>query len=263
MLQAQSQEAASEHEAPFVTIFNLDPQVLAEQIQGLDPYAQFPAEKPLTSLQAYALYVHQSRSTQHQWLVLSHAQLRTLQARQTAVIRYTIPWAEIDSAQIERCLNHLLSSLKEEVVHCQICYEDLRKLAHSMVSAKFPFETAILSSATTSFSVPSQGVHVWQFNTRGLPGPPRGAGAWMVWAHATDPRGFLGILSTGKVVRSAADSVCLQAGEESHSFFGRVNQSPDWEEGLQSWLARLFWGTKNCSGVVFGGWLEGAHHKSP
>ena len=86
MLQAQSQEAASEHEAPFVTIFNLDPQVLAEQLQGLDPYAQFPAEKPLTSLQAYALYVHQSRSTPHQWRTLSHVQLRAIQARPSAVI---------------------------------------------------------------------------------------------------------------------------------------------------------------------------------
>ena len=73
----------------------------------------------------------------------------------------------------------------------------------------------------------------------------------------------LRILATGKVVRSAADSVCLSKQEESHAFFGRVNQRPDWTEGLQAWLARLHWGTKNCSGAVFGGFLEGAHIKSP
>ena len=79
-------------------------------------------------------------------------------------------------------------------------------------------------------------------------------GAW------NNPSRLVGILTAGRVFRSNADVVGTPPGEDCFSFYGKAMQWSNWTPHLTEVLTKIQNSTKNCSGVVVGGFL-GCNHQ--
>ena len=112
-------------------------------------------------------------------------------------------------------------------------------------------------------SLPNVNSCMYFFKVKDFPGPPPTPGQAYAWAHCSDQKGTVGILSMGRVLRAAAYTLGLAYDQEAMSFFGRVHTNPTWTDNFVEWCANLTWSTKNSSGIVFGGYLSGNVSKSP
>ena len=137
----------------------------------------------------------------------------------------------------------------------------LRTFAQSLLSAKVSVKEHFVSAA--SYNVPNVNSCMYFFKVKDFPGPPPTPGQAYAWAHCSDQKGTVGILSMGRVLRTAAYTLGLSEDQEAMSFFGRVHTNPTWTDNFVEWCANLTWSTKNSSGIVFGGYLSGNVSKSP
>ena len=76
------------------------------------------------------------------------------------------------------------------------------------------------------------------------------------------PSGSCGNPHAGRVFRSDADVVGTPPGEDCFSFYGKAMQWSNWTPHLTKFLTKINNSTKNCSGVVVGGFLGCNHLKS-
>ena len=61
---------------------------------------------------------------------------------------------------------------------------------------------------------------------------------------------------------SDADVVGTPPGEDCFSFYGKATQWSNWTPHLTEFLTKIHYSTKNCSGVVVGGFLGCNHQRS-
>ena len=83
-------------------------------------------------------------------------------------------------------------------------------------------------------------------------------------SQATDLKGLLGMMSVGKVLRSATDQVGLDpsSGQYSFSFFAKVCDKQPWSDDWKHWVSGTSHSTKNQDDVLLLGFLETVHHKA-
>ncbi|CAE7255104.1 unnamed protein product, partial [Symbiodinium natans] len=85
---------------------------------------------------------------------------------------------------------------------------------------------------------------------------------WYLWGHGTDYTGGTDILACGRILPTDVKVAGVPNGEDSFSFYGRATDKPEWQEGVQEFVAQLHHSTKNSCGIMFGGYLSCNHTKS-
>ena len=82
------------------------------------------------------------------------------------------------------------------------------------------------------------------------------------WDHGRRPRGLVGILSLGRVLRSSAEAVQVAPHDDVFSFYAKATQDVQYEPSKLDFISELHHGTKSSAGVVVGGFMGTPHHKS-
>ena len=86
--------------------------------------------------------------------------------------------------------------------------------------------------SAASYNVPNVNSCMYFFKVKDFPGPPPTPGQAYAWAHCSDQKGTVGILSMGRVLRTAAYTLGLSEDQEAMSFFGRVHTNPTWTDNF-------------------------------
>ena len=115
-----------------------------------------------------------------------------------------------------------------------------------------------------SFEV--EGKPVWMLKTMNFPGAHRnmyGEGNVLHWVHSTNSSGVYGILKSGRIFPSCSDGLMLPNWMGLAGFFARVHVSHEHldAERYVKLIADLAKGSKNTSGVMFSGVIQGPHTK--
>ena len=115
-----------------------------------------------------------------------------------------------------------------------------------------------------SFEV--EGKPVWMLKTMNFPGAHRnmyGEGNVLHWVHSTNSSGVYGILKSGRIFPSCSDGLMLPNWMGLAGFFARVHVSHEHldAERYVKLIVDLAKGSKNTSGVLFSGVIQGPHTK--
>ena len=115
-----------------------------------------------------------------------------------------------------------------------------------------------------SFEV--EGKPVWMLKTMNFPGAHRnmyGEGNVLHWVHSTNSSGVYGILKSGRIFPSCSDGLMLPNWMGLAGFFARVHVSHEHldAERYVKLIVDLAKGSKNTSGVMFSGVIQGPHTK--
>ena len=115
-----------------------------------------------------------------------------------------------------------------------------------------------------SFEV--EGKPVWMLKTINFPGAHRnmyGDGNVLHWVHSTNSSGVYGILKSGRIFPSCSDGLMLPNWMGLAGFFARVHVAHEHldAERYVKLIADLAKGSKNTSGVMFSGVIQGPHTK--
>ena len=254
----------AEVEKVFEAVYQASTLELERQLGIVDACNTFSGENPLTPLQAYMAFVLRYRINPRgdSWLIPKHAEMREVQDRQRAAFKWARSWTSISQSEIDEVILDLFALFPaDEPAPKSISGLTLRTFAQSLLSAKVSVKEHFVSAA--SYNVPNVNSCMYFFKVKDFPGPPPTPGQAYAWAHCSDQKGTVGILSMGRVLRTAAYTLGLSEDQEAMSFFGRVHTNPTWTDNFVEWCANLTWSTKNSSGIVFGGYLSGNVSKSP
>ena len=254
----------AEVEEVFEAVYQASTLELERQLGIVDACNTFSGENPLTPLQAYMAFVLHYRMNPHgdSWLIPKHVEMREVQDRQRAAFKWARSWTSISQSEIDEVILDLFALFPaDEPAPKSISGLTLRTFAQSLLSAKVSVKEHFVSAA--SYNVPNVNSCMYFFKVKDFPGPPPTPGQAYAWAHCSDQKGTVGILSMGRVLRTAAYTLGLSEDQEAMSFFGRVHTNPTWTDNFVEWCANLTWSTKNSSGIVFGGYLSGNVSKSP
>ena len=115
-----------------------------------------------------------------------------------------------------------------------------------------------------SFEV--EGKLVWMLKTINFPGAHRnmyGEGNVLHWVHSTNSSGVYGILKSGRIFPSCSDGLMLPNWMGLAGFFARVHVAHEHldAERYVKLIVDLAKGSKNTSGVMFSGVIQGPHTK--
>ena len=231
---------------------------MAESTETVD------TKDPLTPFLACVLFLLHYRNNpfSDSWLVFKHSEMREIRDRKRAVVAFCRPWSTISHSEIDEVCLELLSLFEEapppEPMNCGV----FRTFAKALISATVRVANHFKPRAR-SYQVPGCNSKLYFFEVQSSPGPEPPGQAHIAWAHCSDVPGSVGILASGRVIRTAAWTLGLRPDQESMSFFGRCHTNPSWTDNFIEWAANLNWSTKNSSGVVFGGYMGGHFVKSP
>ena len=254
----------AEVEEVFEAVYEASTLELERQLGIVDACNTFSGESPLTPLQAYMAFVLHYRINPRgdSWLIPKHAEMREVQDRQRAAFKWARSWTSVSQSEIDEVILDLFALFPAgEPAPKSISGLTLRTFAQSLLSARVSVSEHFVSAA--SYNVPNVNSCMYFFKVKDFPGPPPTPGQAYAWAHCSDQKGTVGILSMGRVLRTAAYTLGLSDDQEAMSFFGRVHTNPTWTDNFVEWCANLTWSTKNSSGIVFGGYLSGNVSKSP
>ena len=120
-----------------------------------------------------------------------------------------------------------------------------RTFAKAKISAKLRVANHFKPRAR-SYEVPGCNSKLYFFEVQSFPGPEPPGQAHIAWAHCSDVPGSVGILASGRVIRTAAWTLGLRPDQESMSFFGRCHTNPSWTDNFIEWAANLNWITKTA-----------------
>ncbi|CAE7787762.1 unnamed protein product [Symbiodinium sp. CCMP2592] len=134
-------------------------------------------------------------------------------------------------------------------------------LARSILASKIPYK-AVFQHDAKAYAMPQEALHVWEFPVANMPGPEEQTNCYYLWGHGTTAEGLVGILTLGRVIRSTAEAVHVAPHDHVCSFYGKATQNVYYEESKLDFVSKLHHSTKNSAGVVVGGYLGSAHHKS-
>ena len=111
--------------------------------------------------------------------------------------------------------------------------------------------------------MPQEALHVWELPVAHMPGPEEQANRYYLWRHGTTAECLVGILTLySRVLRSSIEAVQVAQHDEVLSFYGKATQDEQYEPSKLDFVSKLHHSTKNSAGVVVGGFLGTAHHKS-
>ena len=196
------------------------------------------------------------------WLIFTHSEMRKIRDRKRAVLAHCRPWSTISHSEIDDVCLELLSLFEEAPKPESMNSGVFRTFAKALISAKLRVANHFKPGAK-SYEVPGCNSKLYFFEVQSCPGPEPPGQAHLAWAHCSDVPGSVGILASGRVIRTAAWTLGLRPDQESMSFFGRCHTNIGWTESFIEWAANLNWSTKNSSGIVFGGYMGGNFAKSP
>ena len=254
----------AEVEEVFEAVYQASTLELERQLGIVDACNTSSGENPLTPWQAYMAFVLHYRMNPRgdSWLIPKHVEMREVQDRQRAAFKWARSWTSISQSEIDEVILDLFALFPaDEPAPKSISGLTLRTFAQSLLSAKVSVKEHFVSAA--SYNVPNVNSCMYFFKVKDFPGPPPTPGQAYAWAHCSDQKGTVGILSMGRVLRTAAYTLGLSEDQEAMSFFGRVHTNPTWTDNFVEWCANLTWSAKNSSGIVFGGYLSGNVSKSP
>ena len=224
----------------------------------------FDTSDPLTPFLAYVPFVLHYRNNPFadSWLIFKHSEMREIRDRKRAVLAHCRPWSTISHSEIDDVCLELLSLFEETPKPESINSGAFRTFAKALISAKLRVANHFKPGAK-SYEVPGCNSKLYFFEVQSFPGPEPPGQAHIAWAHCSDVPGSVGILASGRVIRTAAWTLGLRPDQESMSFFGRCHTNIGWTDSFIEWAANLNWSTKNSSGIVLGGYMGGNFAKSP
>ena len=195
----------AEVEEVFEAVHKASTVELERQLGIVDASNTFSGDNPLTPLQAYMSFVLHYRINPYgdSWLIPKHAEMREVQDRQRATFKWARSWTSISQSEIDEVILDLFALFPEnEPAPKSISGLTLRTFAQSLLSAKMSVKEHFVSAA--SYNVPNVNSCMYFFKVKDFPGPPPTPGQSYAWAHCSDQKGTVGILSTGRVLRTAA-----------------------------------------------------------
>ena len=224
----------------------------------------FDTSDPLTPFLAYVLFVLHYRNNPFadSWLIFKHSEMREIRDRKRAVLAHCRPWSTISHSEIDDVCLELLSLFEETPKPESMNSGVFRTFAKALISAKLRVANHFKPGAK-SYEVPGCNSKLYFFEVQSFPGPEPPGQAHIAWAHCSDVPGSVGILASGRVIRTAAWTLGLRPDQESMSFFGRCHTNVGWTDSFIEWAANLNWSTKNSSGIVFGGYMGEISLKAP
>ena len=172
------------------------------------------------------------------------------------------PWSTISHSEIDDVCLELLSLFEEAPKPESMNSGVFRTFAKALISAK-PRVANHFKPGAKSYEVPGCNSKLYFFEVQSFPGPEPPGQAHLAWAHCSDVPGSVGILASGRVIRTAVWTLGLRPDQESMSLFGRCHTNIGWTDSFSEWAANLNWSTENSSGIVFGGYMGGNFAKSP
>ena len=251
-------------EQPFLDAHAATGAELLQQSGMAESTETFDTKDPLTPFLAYVLFVLHYRINpfSDSWLIFKHSEMREIRYRKRAVVAHCRPWSTISHAEIDDVCLELLSLFEEAPPPESMNSGVFRTFAKALISAKIRVANHFKPRAK-SYEVPGCNSKLYFFEVQSFPGPEPPGQAHIAWAHCSDVPGSVGILASGRVIRTAAWTLGLRPDQESMSFFGRCHANPSWTDNFIEWAANLNWSTKNSSGIVFGGYMGRHFVKSP
>ncbi|CAE7764973.1 unnamed protein product [Symbiodinium sp. CCMP2592] len=228
-------------------------------------------EEGMSSLLAYMFFVlhyHENFLTTeglHTWPIIPHSHMRRFTDRITFTRQRSLPVSKILKEDVEEVLKFLLTRFGQAdrpfLPVIPIGQREVVTLARSILASKIPYKT-IFQHDAKAYAMPQEALHVWEFPVAHMPGPEEQTNCYYLWGHGTTAEGLVGILTLGRVIRSSAEAVHVAPHDHVCSFYGKATQHVHYEESKLDFVSKLHHSTKNSAGVVVGGYLGSAHHKS-
>ncbi|CAE7203288.1 unnamed protein product [Symbiodinium sp. CCMP2592] len=228
-------------------------------------------EEGMSSLLAYMFFVlhyHENFLTTeglHTWPIIPHSHMRRFTDRITFTRQRSLPVSKILKEDVEDVLKFLLTRFGQAdrpfLPVIPIGQREIVTLARSILASKIPYK-AIFQHDAKAYAMPQEALHVWEFPVAHMPGPEEQTNCYYLWGHGTTAEGLVGILTLGRVIRSSAEAVHVAPHDHVCSFYGKATQNVYYEESKLDFVSKLHHSTKNSAGVVVGGYLGSAHHKS-
>ena len=153
------------------------------------------------------------------------------------------PWSTISHSEIDEVCLELLSLFEETPKPESMSSGVFRTFAKALISAKLRVANHFKPGAK-SYEVPGCNSKLYFFEVQSFPGPEPPGQAHIAWARRSDVPGSVGILASGRVIRTAAWTLGLRPDQESMSFFGRCHTNIGWTDSFIEWAANLNWSTK-------------------
>ena len=193
----------------------------------------FDTSDPLTPFLAYVPFVLHYRNNPFadSWLIFKHSEMREIRDRKRAVLAHCRPWSTISHSEIDDVCLELLSLFEETPKPESINSGAFRTFAKALISAKLRVANHFKPGAK-SYEVPGCNSKLYFFEVQSFPGPEPPGQAHIAWAHCSDVPGSVGILASGRVIRTAAWTLGLRPDQESIVLFRSMPH--------QYWVDRQF-----------------------
>ena len=217
----------------FVDAYQATGAELLQQSGMAESTETFDTSDPLTPFLAYVLFVLHYRNNPFpdSWLIFKHSEMREIRDRKRAVLAYCRPWSTISHSEIDDVCLELLTLFEEAPRPESMNSGVFRTFAKALISAKVRVANHFKPGAK-SYEVPGCNSKLYFFEVQSFPGPEPPGQAHIAWAHCSDVPGSVGILASGRVIRTAAWTLGLRPDQESMSFFGRCHTNVGSLNGL-------------------------------
>ncbi|CAE7822932.1 unnamed protein product [Symbiodinium sp. CCMP2592] len=223
---------------------------------------------PLLAYMFFVVHYHENFLTTeglHTWPIIPRFHMRRFTDRITFTRQRSLPVSKILKEDVEEVLRFLLTRFGQAdrpfLPVIPIGQREIVTLARSILASKIPYKT-IFQHDAKAYAMPQEALHVWEFPVAHMPGPEEQTNCYYLWGHGTTAEGLVGILTLGRVIRSSAEAVHVAPHDHVCSFYGKATQNVYYEESKLDFVSKLHHSTKNSAGVVVGGYLGSAHHKS-
>ena len=180
---------------------------LLQQSSMAESTETFDTSDPLTPFLAYVLFVLHYRNNPFadSWLIFKHSEMREIRDRKRAVLAHCRPWSTISHSEIDEVCLELLSLFEEAPKPESMNSGVFRTFAKALISAKLRVANHFKPGAK-SYEVPGCNSKLYFFPVQSFPGPEPPGQAHLAWAHCSDVPGSVGIMASGRVIRSCLDS---------------------------------------------------------
>ena len=226
---------------------------------------------PLLAYMFFVLHYHENYLTVHklhQWPIIPHSAMRRYTDRVAWIRQYSVSMTRILKQDVEEVLQFLLTRFgpaeQPFLPVIPIGQREMVILARAVLASRIPYRE-IFQHDAKAFALPQEALHVWELPVSHMPGPEEQANRYYLWGHGTTAEGLTGILTLGRVLRSSLEAVGpvgFSQSDEVLSFYGTASQEAHYEPCKLEFVSKLHHSTKNSAGVVVGGFIGTAHHKS-
>ena len=206
----------------------------------------------------------QSELADH-WSLPEAQALKYFKGRAAWLAAETAKWPLIDRDEFTSCVAYFLR-LVHRPANAQnsfdIQQDVLLTFCQAIVCTGLPYKIA--------FRTPGKSwVHnnkvIWELESSSFPGPrvraKSGSDAIYRWFHGTTQSSLLGIMKSGRMLRTCNETVGCKSNQTAFGFFGRACYEGD-DRAMAEMVATLTFHTKNQTGTIISGTMCTSHHKS-